>query len=442
MAAFNDEGIFSILDTDLYKLTMQYAVRKFYPAVPVTYDFTNRTPHMRLNRTAFSWLEEKIAGFEELKLTIEEAEWLRKTCPYLDEEYVTYLQGYRFKPAEHVTVTFDGGEGPEDSGDMHLKITGPWVETILYETPLLALISEAYFKFMEKNWSYEGQRQKAFEKGVRLIEGGCAFSEFGTRRRRSFKTHELVMQGLCKAQLSAKEGSRGKLSGTSNVYLAMKHGVAPVGTVAHEWFMGIAAIEDNYADANEIALRSWTQTFGRGVLGIALTDTFGTETFFRSFTRPADHLRNEDGSVPTYAEAFAGVRQDSGDPEVFIQRIKNFYEKEGLKGKIVVFSDSLNVDKAIRYKKCCEAAGDGLLIPSFGIGTYLTNDFTYREGEQSRRSPPLNIVIKLSHANGRPAVKLSDDLGKNSGDDELIERIKKEVGYEGRAWNDEGHRWD
>ena len=159
-------------------------------------------------------------------------------------------------------------------GDIHIEIRGTWVDTILYEIPLLALASEAYFKFMDTDWDYDGQEERAYEKGMRLLEAGCVVSEFGTRRRRDYHTQALVFRGLVRANRDAQaRGLPGKISGTSNVHLAMRFNIPPVGTVAHEWFMGIAAIHDDYTNANEEGLRRWVGCFGEGVLGIALTDT-------------------------------------------------------------------------------------------------------------------------------------------------------------------------
>ena len=153
-----------------------------------------------------------------------------------------------------------------DYGDVTLSIVGLWTDTILYEIPLLALTSEAYFKFVEKDWDHEGQVDKAYQKGRTLLQNGCMLSEFGSRRRRDYKTHDMVMQGLIKAKEECeREGWPGRFTGTSNVHFAMKYGVAPVGTVAHEWYMGIAAITDDYENANETALRYWLSTFGEGV---------------------------------------------------------------------------------------------------------------------------------------------------------------------------------
>jgi nicotinate phosphoribosyltransferase len=145
-------------------------------------------------------------------------------------------------------------------------VKGTWLETILYEIPLLALISEAFFKFCDKDWDHEGQEEKSYQKACALLRNGCLFSEFGTRRRRDYHTHEEVLKGLCRArEAGEREGWPGKWTGTSNVHFAMKYGTSPVGTVAHEWFMGIASITDDYENANETALRYWLGCFGEGV---------------------------------------------------------------------------------------------------------------------------------------------------------------------------------
>lgn len=150
-------------------------------------------------------------------------------------------------------------------------IKGLWVETILYEIPLLALTSQAYFMFCDRDWDYENQEEKAFRKGCALLENGCTFSEFGSRRRRDYHTQDLVMQGLARAGDEGKRrGWPGVFTGSSNVHFAMKYGVHPVGTVAHEWYMCIAAITNDYENANELALRYWLGCFGEGVCPVEL----------------------------------------------------------------------------------------------------------------------------------------------------------------------------
>ena len=170
------------------------------------------------------------------------------------------------RPKEQVRLAFKPVGEDLEYGDLHIAIKGLWIETIAYEIPLLALTSEAYFKFCNKDWNHDGQEERACRKCLTLLEHGCVVSEFGSRRRRDYKTQDLVMKGLCKALKRADEaGWKGKLTGTSNVHFAMKYGIPPVGTVAHEWYMGIAAITDNYENANELALRYWLGTFGAGV---------------------------------------------------------------------------------------------------------------------------------------------------------------------------------
>ncbi|KAK5171889.1 nicotinate phosphoribosyltransferase [Saxophila tyrrhenica] len=447
----NGAAIFSLLDTDLYKLTMQCAILKYFDKVHIAYGFTNRTPHMKLTVGAFKWLQNQVNRLGEITVTSEEIEWLKKTCPYFSKDYLDYLQKFKLKPSEHVQLscqTESKAEDDETPCTISLSVRGLWVETILYEIPLLALISEAYFKFVDRDWNRDGQVANAQDKAYKLLKNGCVFSEFGTRRRRDYKAHEQVMQGLTIAQREASLDFKdwtGKFTGTSNVHFAMKFGVAPIGTVAHEWFMGIAAITQDYANANELAMQYWTGTFGRGVLSIALTDTFGTPAFLKAFAKPAAKSGSaEEGNSkedPTYAQIFTGTRQDSGDPLEFVKTISKFYQSQGITDKkVVVFSDSLNVEKCITYREATIAAG---LTPSFGVGTFFTNDFMHASNKDEK-SVPLNIVIKLSEAEGVPAVKLSDNKGKNMGSDELVQKVKNLVGYTETEWRegDEAHRWD
>ncbi|EEB08163.1 nicotinate phosphoribosyltransferase [Schizosaccharomyces japonicus yFS275] len=398
----------SILDTDLYKFTMLQAVMEHYPNTPVSYQFKNRSPAMALNEEAIDWLKKEIDSLKTLSLQDDEEKWMRETCPYLSDEFFTFLRGYRFCPSEQVVLTYD-----ETNKDLGIAINGMWHETILYEIPILALVSEAYFKFVDKDWDYEGQLDKAFDKGKRLIENGCVFSEFGTRRRRDVHTQDLVMQGLVKARQEVN--GAGAFSGTSNVYFARKYNVKPIGTVAHEWYMGTAAITNNYTAANYVASVKWRQTFGKN-LGIALTDTFSTDAFLRSFTA---------NSPDDLANVYDGVRQDSGSPEEFIKKVVRHYKAIGVNPgtKQIVHSDSLNVDRCIHLQKLCNEAGIGC---SFGIGTNFTSDFT-RKSDRTQKSKPMNIVVKLYSAGGRKAVKISDDIMKNTGDKLAVEQAKREL---------------
>ncbi|KAF5866757.1 nicotinate phosphoribosyltransferase [Aspergillus alliaceus] len=476
------EGISSLLDTDLYKLTMQCAVLKYFPDVHVTYGFTNRTPHMKLTRGAYKWLLKQMDRLANIRITEEEIKFLKARCSYFNDAYLEFLTTFKLKPSEQIDIKFTpvkDTSSDNDFGDVEYLVKGLWVDTILYEIPLLALTSEAYFMFTDKDWDYSCQEEKAYRKGCALLENGCIFSEFGSRRRRDYHTQDLVMTGLMKAVEEGKrQGWKGKFTGTSNVHFAMKYGVDPVGTVAHEWYMTIAAITDDYENANEAALRYWLGCFGKGVLGIALTDTFGTPAFLDAFRKmipafttagvgavstlasgpsttnesniqseaetkaPIVAPLNNDGaqsSNETYAHVYTGVRQDSGDPVYFVKMVRDFYDKEGVTDKkTMVFSDSLDIEHCLEYKIIAEEAG---FQPVFGVGTFFTNDFTnLSNGEKSK---PLNIVIKIATANGRPAVKLSDNMGKNTGDQQKVQEVKQKLGYIEHEWEegDECNRW-
>lgn len=337
-----------------------------------------------------------------LSITSTELEYLKTTCPYFNKTYLNFLTSFRLKPSTQVRAKFtplkDTGS-PDDVGDLSLNIGGRWLDTILYEIPLLALTSEAYFRFCDRDWSYKHQEDRACIKGRKLMEHGCIFSEFGSRRRRDYHTQDLVIQGLKRAAVDAEaQGWKGKLSGTSNVHFAMRYGIPPVGTVAHEWFMGIASITNDYEHANETALRYWVGCFGEGVLGIALTDTFGTPTFLKAFKRtmptPANSMADDKSTlIPgtaspllppmdgkkagnaaderSYARIFQGVRQDSGNPIEFVKIMRDFYTSEGIQEKkTIVFSDSLNIELCLEYMHAAEEAG---FSPTFGVGTFLTS---------------------------------------------------------------------
>ena len=356
-----------------------------------------------------------IIGLGNISLSSEEYKYLESTCTYLNYPYLRFLSSFRLRPADQIDISFTpcaDTQYSEELGDVHIDVKGLWAETILYEIPLLALTSEAYFKFCDKDWTYDGQEEKARHKGSRLLEHGCIFSEFGTRRRRDYHTQDLVIQGLKSASDELVNGdSGGALSGTSNVHFAMKYGIPPVGTVAHEWFMGIAAVTNDYEHVNETALRYWVGCFGQGVLGIALTDTYGTPVFLKAFKQPVPLYTNAaagaastsssaaaDSTLPgidslaetkspihapisngttdrvkarSYAQVFSGVRQDSGDPTAYVKVMRDFYDSEGIEEKkTIVFSDSLNIELCLEYKQAAEEAG---FQPTFGVGTFLTS---------------------------------------------------------------------
>lgn len=252
------------------------------------------------------------------------------------------------------------------------------------------------------------------------------FSEFGTRRRRSFAVHDTIMRGLAEGwkEWKAAGGTGGALTGTSNVYLALKYGLQPSGTIAHEFIMAIGATY-GYTGANSRAMDMWEQVYPASPQGpplIMLTDTYTAEVFFADFI--AD---------PARALRWNALRQDSGDPFEFVRHAKAAWEEvakrvgstgNALEGKRVVFSDSLDVKRAIELQRGCDEIGLGA---AFGIGTHFTNDFR-KKSDPSQPSKALNMVIKLSQIDGKDCVKLSDDKGKHTGTKEEVHRAQEQLG--------------
>ncbi|AQY22226.1 nicotinate phosphoribosyltransferase [Riemerella anatipestifer] len=378
----------SIIDNDFYKITMQNAVVKLFPTARVKYEFINRGKHFFPEGFA-NELRKAVDSMAELKLTKEEKLYLQETCPYLALPYLDFLEGYHYDPSEVKIV--------QEGNDIKVSVEGLWYRTILWEVPLLALISELHYRMnkMERD-SNETVVHNTVEKSRKLNELGVTFAEFGTRRRHSYKVHQLVMEALME--------EKDQFIGTSNVHFAMKYGVKPIGTHAHEWFMFHAA-EYGFKMANQLALEHWVDVY-RGDLGVALSDTYTTEVFFRQFDKK-------------FAKLFDGVRHDSGDPIEFAKKTIEHYESFGINPnfKYIIFSDGLNLEKVEEITN----ATRGTIGISFGIGTNLTNDVGLK---------PMNIVMKLigvQAPNGDwiPTVKLSDERGKYTGEPKMIELAKE-----------------
>lgn len=373
---------------------MQYAVVKLYPDTLAKYEFINRGEH-KFPLGFFKALKEKIEQMSMLSLTTEEKDYLKTNCPYLNSAYLDFLQGYRYNPAE-VEVTQNGY-------DLKVKIFGYWYRTILWEVPLLALISELHYQMT-------GQEREDDTKVLNRLDSkmesykklGVKIAEFGTRRRYSRQIHQLIAEGL-------KEFGGESYVGTSNVHFAMKTGVKMIGTHAHEWFMYHGA-RFGFKVSNGIGLDRWVNAY-HGDLGIALTDTYTTDVFFTQFNKKL-------------AKLFDGVRHDSGDPVEFAEKVISHYQKLGINPlhKTIIFSDALNLEKVKRIAESCR----NRIGISFGIGTNLTNDVGLK---------PMNIVIKLTSV-AEPdlpwtdVVKLSDDKGKHTGNPKVILLAKEILGLE------------
>lgn len=445
--------ITSLLDTDLYKITMQAAIHKNYPNTQSEFLLTNRTPTKRLNKKAYEWLCEQISSLGDLRFTEEELEYLKLKLGYLGDEYFQWLSKLRLNPDLEVKIV------PEiiNNGEYNLSITatGDWEVVTLYEIPILSLLSECYFRFIDRKWTINGKLVAEFNndgeelpgsnyqlvldqascKSQRLLENGCVFSEFGTRRRRSFKVQDHVIKGMA-SQLG--KIPTGKILGTSNVLLAKNYNLEPIGTIGHEWMMGIGAISaastkhgngdgavnyDAYLTANRLSIEKYVNYVGPQHAGLALTDTYGTLNYLNQFDEP-------------YLSYYIGVRQDSGDPKKYAKMLSKWYKEHGYlnkSDKLICFSDSLNVEKCIDLKKYCDLP-DVDINCSFGIGTNLTNDFD---------SEPMNIVMKLLKCGGGNAVKISDNVGKNMGDLTTVSEVKKRLGFveNDDVKIDESHRW-
>lgn len=329
-----------------------------------------------------------------LHLTKEERRYVEKRCYFFDPVFIDFLEGYRYNP-EEVRITQTGGE-------LKVVIEGYWYRTVLWEVPLMAIISQLYFEM--KYIKPQGLEEKTIVKAKTLKDIDADYSEFGTRRRFSFDVQDKAVELL-------KANSGDNFKGTSNVYLAMKHNTIPIGTMPHEWFMYHGALF-GYRAANIKALEAWVEVY-QGSLGITLTDTYTSDSFFKSFS-----LKQ--------AKLFDGVRCDSGDPIAFTDKTIAFYEKNRIDpaSKTIVFSDSLNVERVKEIKEYV----NGRIHDTYGIGTFLSNDVG---------ATALNIVIKLTGVKPLPgeedfleAIKLSDVLGKNTGNQKEIEISKLTLGID------------
>lgn len=379
----------SILDSDLYKFTMMNWVIQHYPEAEGVSRFNNRDLSMKFNTVSLKEIQKQVMLMGKLKLTDQEYDWMKNELPFLPVSYRQYLAAYRFNP-DQVAIKLD------DENNLDITITGKWRDKILWEVPLMAIISEVYFKYMDTDWSMVGQVENARDKAKRLSDNGCSFTDFGTRRRRSFEVQELVVREM-------KNFSG--FMGTSNPYLAMKYNVKALGTCAHEAIGAVAALE-SLNRPNKIFMERWTETY-KGSLGTVLPDTFGTKSFIKDFSLEK-------------AKLWDGPRHDSGDPFNFVDIFVTHYKSLGIDPmtKTVIFSDGLDIETTIKLHSYCKDK----IKCSFGIGTFLTNDF--KKISTGEKSKALNMVIKLVEINGVPVVKLSDNPIKAIGDPKMIEIMK------------------
>lgn len=392
-----DQIIRHFTDDDLYKFSMCCAVIDNFPRARVKYTFIDRSD-TRYPPGFAGELRRQIKALESLRITNDEIDFMKRRCPYIPHWFYSFLKGFRYDAGfVHVFQAEDGR--------LSLHIEGGWADVILFEVKILAIISELYYIMtgLDHKFDMRDLRLRTEKKARRLIDGGCVFSDFGTRRRASFSAQDTAVKALA---ASSGDGP-GKFMGTSNIYLAMVHDLKPIGTMAHEI---IAAIGGMYGPqmANYMAMKIWAYTY-RGSLGTFLYDTFGWEIFSLNFS--------ED-----YANMFRGLRVDSGDNLRELDKIVHKYSSLNIdpKTKQVVFSNALTVDDALEIQRRAKDR----CIPSYGIGTHFTNDFPGVE--------PLNIVIKLFAAKiteswpfFNQTCKLSEDPKKCAGDPAVIRRFRE-----------------
>lgn len=384
-------------DDDLYKFTMCCAVIENFPRTQVRYRFNDRDNTVYPEGFADE-LRKQIKMLENVVITEEEIAFIRKRCRYIPAWFCSYLKGFRYD-SRWVRI------GQDAEGHLDIEFEGCWSNTILLEVKVLAIVSELYYMMtgQTEKLDYEAYYGKSRDKARRLIEAGCTFSDFGTRRRVSFKAQDTVVRAMKECQDSMT--GPGRFIGTSNVYLAMKYDLVPIGTMAHELICALAGMYGPQM-ANYLAMKTWANTY-RGALGTFLYDTYGWRIFSLNFS--------ED-----YANMFKGLRVDSGDNFRELDLIIEKYRSLNIdpRTKQIVFSNGLNVDKAIEIQRYAE----NKCMPSFGIGTHFTNDF---EGVK-----PRNIVIKLIAVKITESwpfycstCKLSEDKGKYSGDEATVRRF-------------------
>lgn len=385
--------ITSLLDTDFYKLTMMQCVFHHFKNTQARYKFISRRNHIGEKLGAHqNDIQDQINQLCALTFKSDEIEYLQ-TLGFFQDDFLNYLKNFQLN-ARDITIT-------ADNTHFSLEINGSWLETILFEVPILAIISESYTRVFESNELLENAIAR-LEKKVDYLKflprktlKDFRFSDFGTRRRFSKKWHQYVVEYIYQ-QIPEY------LYGTSNLYLAKNLDIPPIGTMAHEYIQAFQVLAPRLDIHQKTALEVWLKEY-HGLLTIALTDTINMDSFLKEFT-------------PELARKFRGLRHDSGDPIVWGKKAIDYYEKNNisLKEKLLVFSDSLTFEKMVNIYQTFQQA-----IPVlFGIGTHLTNDFSL---------PSLDIVVKLTHVNNQAVIKISDTPNKIVCEDNNYLKLIKET---------------
>ena len=371
----------SLLETDMYKFSMGQTIFHQFTSYKTTWTFKCRNKDVHFTDEMVEEIKEQVQAFCQLRFTEEELEYL-DNITWIKGTYVDFLRLWQPR-YEEFTITTDAPCG------LAIDAAGTWLNTSMYEIPVLAIVNEVYFRMAYDYDVLLKQFKRRLDEKVRLLEEDTYrlsdFSEFGLRRRLSAEAQEMAVKAIAEVELPADS----HFIGTSNVYLAKKFNLKPVGTMAHEWIMctGQGNHKHNPAYSNWYALDAWVKEYGI-LNGIALTDTITTDCFLREF-------------LLTYATLFSGVRHDSGDPYEWGDKMIAHYNSLGInpRTKTLLFSDSLDFERATAlydyFKDKAKVA--------FGIGTFISND-TDEEA--------LNIVMKTTKCNGMDVAKISDVAGK------------------------------
>ncbi|WP_457445636.1 nicotinate phosphoribosyltransferase [Roseateles sp. P5_E4] len=388
--------ITSLLDTDLYKFTMWQALLHRHPQTQAEYRFVCRNQPGYPLAELKADVERELQALCALTFRADELAYV-KGLRFIKSDFVDFLRIFRFQ-RDFVEVTTDGAQ-------LNIVARGPQVHVMAFEIPILAIVNELYFRRLDTpEVRLEGQRRlnakiatlQAFAAEPLPQRHPFDLFDFGLRRRFSGAWQREVVTRL-------RDALPQHFKGSSNVLLAKELGLVPIGTMAHEYLQTYQALGTvRLRDHQKAALEDWVQEY-RGDLGTALTDVVGMDAFLADFDL-------------YFAKLFDGLRHDSGDPVVWGEKALAHYARLRIDShtKRLVFSDGLTVTKAIElYRHFADRVQLG-----FGIGTHLSNDLG---------PTPLNIVMKLTHANGQPVAKLSDSPGKTLCDDETFLAYLRQV---------------
>ncbi len=376
----------SIIDLDLYKITQMQLILHQFPKTNVKFKFKCRNENIDFTKIVEK-VRNEINNLENLKLTDQEFIYLNG-LKFIKTDFLYFLKDFRLKPREFVKI----------SPNMDIEIEGPWIQTTLFEIFILAIINELYFeykvKISEADWSPIRKRKlKVKLELLTKAPEGFMITEFGTRRRFSREWQEYVIRKLLET---------GRLAGTSNIHLAMKYNIVPIGTISHELLQAGQATHVRLIESQKYMLDVWAKEY-RGDLGIALTDVIGMDAFLKDFDM-------------FFAKLYDGCRHDSGDPYIWARKLINHYNEMGIdsRTKTAIWSDGLNIQKSIDlYNEF-----NDLIKCGFGIGTDLTNDCGFT---------PLQIVIKMIECNNQPVAKISDSIGKTMCENDAYTKYLREV---------------